>query len=80
MHRSSFGKAGANRRSEREKGTMIQIRKAAVTLDEQEMIELEQIIADRRGKEALRFLRHSVYNKLIHTQRGRLQPDLNQGQ
>lgn len=59
---------------------MLQIRKAAVTLDEQEMIELEQIIADRDEKEALRFLRHAVYNKLIHAQRGRLQPDLGQGQ
>lgn len=59
---------------------MLQVRKAAITLDEQEMIELEQIITDRDEKEALRFLRHSIYNKLVHAQRGRLQPDLSQGQ
>ncbi len=59
---------------------MLQIRKAAVTLDEQEMIELEQIIVDRDEKEALRFLRHAIYNKLVQAQRGKLQPELAQGQ
>lgn len=58
---------------------MLQIRKAAVTLDEQEVIDLERIIADRDEKGALRFLRHSIYNKLIHAQRGKLQPELSQG-
>jgi len=59
---------------------MLQIRKSAITLEEEEMMELEQIMVDRDEEQALRFLRHSIYNKLIHSQRGKLQPDLSKGQ
>ena len=55
---------------------MLQIRKAAVTLDEDEMSELEEIMVDRDEEAALKFLRRAVYNKLIHAQRGKLAPDL----
>ena len=55
---------------------MLQIRKAAITLDEQEMSELEEIMLDRDQEAALKFLRRSIYNKLIHAQRGKLASDL----
>jgi len=58
---------------------MLKITKSAVSFDEEEMIELEQIIIDRDEKEALRFLRKSIYGKIARSQRGTLQPDLSQG-
>lgn len=55
---------------------MLQIKKSTVSFEEEEVLELEQVITDRDEKEALRFLRKSVYNKIARSQRGKLQPDL----
>lgn len=55
---------------------MIQIRKTAVPLDEEEMMALEQIIVDRDEKEALRFLKKAIYDKIARSQRGKLKTDL----
>ena len=51
---------------------MLEIRKTAIALNEEEMLELEGIITDRNEKEALRFLRKTVYDKIVHSQQGKL--------
>ena len=51
---------------------MIEARKTAVALEEEELIELARIIIDRDEKEALMFLRRSVYDKVRKSQQGRL--------
>ena len=48
---------------------MLEIRKTAIALDEKELTELEKIIADNDEKEAFRFLRKIVYEKLAQSQR-----------
>jgi len=55
---------------------MLQIKKTTVTLDEQEMMALEQIIVDRDEKEALKFLKKAIYDKIARSQRGKLKTDL----
>jgi hypothetical protein len=55
---------------------MLEIRKAVITLDEKELIELERIIADSEEKDALRFLKKSVYDRIVYSQQGRLKSHL----
>jgi len=55
---------------------MLEIRKSAVAFDEQEMMRLEGIILDNDAIAALVFLRNSVYNKIINSQRGKLHSHL----
>jgi hypothetical protein len=50
---------------------MLEIRKTAVALEEEELLELEQIIVDRDEKEALAFLKRSVYDKVESSQKVR---------
>ncbi len=50
---------------------MLEIRKAAIAFDENDLLELERIITDGHEKEALRFLRKTVYAKVDHSQRHR---------
>ncbi len=58
---------------------MLEIRKTAVALSEQELLELERIIVDGDEKEALRFLKKSIYDKISHSQQGRLKSYLDTG-
>ena len=58
---------------------MLEIRKTAIALEEEGLIELERIVADEDEKEALRFLRRSVYGKVARSQGGRLQSHLYSG-
>lgn len=58
---------------------MLEIRKAAIALDEEEMLELERIVIDRDEKEALVFLKKSVYDKVAHSQQGKLKSHLDTG-
>ena len=58
---------------------MLEIRKAAIAFDEQELIELERIIMDGEEKEALNFLKKAVYNKITHSQQGKLKSHLDTG-
>jgi len=51
---------------------MLEIRKAAIALDEAEVLELERIVTDSDEKEALRFLKKAIYDKVIKSQQGRL--------
>ena len=56
---------------------MLEIRKTAVSFDEQDLMELERIVTDRDEKEALRFVKKSIYDRIVHAQQGRLKSHLN---
>jgi hypothetical protein len=43
---------------------MLEIRRTAIALAEEELLELERIVVDCDEKEALRFLEKSVYNEV----------------
>lgn len=55
---------------------MLEIRKTAISLDERDLLELERIVTDSDEKEALRFIKKSIYDRIVHTQRGRLKSHL----
>jgi len=58
---------------------MLEIRKTAIALDEEELVELERIMIDRDEKEALRFLKKSIYDKVARSQQGKLKSHLDTG-
>ena len=58
---------------------MLEIRKAAIAFDEKELLELERIITDGDEKEALMFLKKSVYDKITRSQQGKLKSHLDTG-
>ncbi len=47
---------------------MLEIRRTAIPLDEQELLELEKIITDGDEKSAGKFLKKSIYDKVAHAQ------------
>jgi len=55
---------------------MLEIRKTAVSLDEKDLMELERIVTDGDEKEALRFIKKSIYDRIVHAQQGRLKSHL----
>ena len=55
---------------------MLEIKKAAVSFDEQELLTLERIVTDADEKEAIKFLKQAVYDKILHSQQGRLKSHL----
>ncbi len=55
---------------------MLDIKKTAVSFDERDLMELERIITDADEKEALSFLKKSVYDRILHSQQGRLKSHL----
>jgi len=55
---------------------MLEIRKTAVSFDEGDLMELERIVTDGDEKEALRFLKKSIYDRIVHAQQGRLKSHL----
>lgn len=58
---------------------MLEIRKSGIVLDEKELVELERIIIDQDEKEAMVFLKISIYQKIEHAQQGRLKSHLDTG-
>ena len=58
---------------------MLEIRRTAIALDEKELLELERVITDRDEKEALKFLKKAVYDKITRSQQGRLKSHLDTG-
>lgn len=58
---------------------MLEIRKTAIALEEEELIELEQIMTDADEKSALVFLKKSVYNKVARSQGAKLKSHLDTG-
>ena len=55
---------------------MLEIRKATVSLDERDVMELERIVTDNDEEEALRFLKKSIYDRIAKAQQGRLKSHL----
>jgi hypothetical protein len=55
---------------------MLEIRKAAIAFDENELLQLERIVTDRDEKEALRFLKKAVYDKIARSQQAKLKSHL----
>ena len=55
---------------------MLEIRKTVVPFDEQDVMTLERIITDGDEKEALRFIKKCVYDRISHAQQGRLKSHL----
>jgi hypothetical protein len=51
---------------------MLEIKKTVLSIEENELIELQRIIIDSDREEALRFLRKSVFDKILHSQQGKL--------
>ena len=62
-----------------ERCAVLEIRKTAVSFQETDLMELERIITDSDEKEALRFLKKSVYDRILHAQTGRLKSHLDTG-
>ena len=58
---------------------MLEIRKTAISLDEAELLELERIVTGGEEKEALVFLKKSVYEKVKRSQKGKLKSHLDTG-
>ena len=55
---------------------MLEIKKTAVSYDEKDLMDLERIITDGDEKEALKFLKKAVYERIRHSQQGRLKSHL----
>lgn len=58
---------------------MLEIRKTAIALDEEELLELGRIVTDGEAKEALRFLKKAAYDKVTRSQQGKLKSYLDTG-
>ena len=58
---------------------MLEIKKSAISFDEQDLMELERIVTDGDEKEALRFVKRSIYDRILHSQQGRLKSHLDAG-
>jgi hypothetical protein len=55
---------------------MLEIRKTVLSMEENELIELQRIIIDSDKEEAWRFLKKSVFDKILHSQQGKLKSHL----
>jgi hypothetical protein len=55
---------------------MLEIQKAVVSFDENDVMGLERIITDGDEKEALKYLKKCVYDRISHGQQGRLKSHL----
>jgi hypothetical protein len=55
---------------------VLEIRKTVIAFEQIDLIELERIITDGDKEEALRFLKKSVYDRILHSQQGKLKSHL----
>ena len=55
---------------------MLEIIKTAVSLDEKDLMELERIVTDSDEKEALTFIKRSIYGRILYSQQGKLKSHL----
>jgi hypothetical protein len=55
---------------------MLEIKKTAIVLEEIDLLELERIIIDSDRDEAFKFVKKSVYEKVVHSQQGKLKSHL----
>ena len=73
-------RAFAGKESQRRRYAVLEIRKIAISLDEAELLELERIVTGDEDKEALVFLKKSVYEKVKRSQKGKLKAHLDTGE
>ena len=59
---------------------MLEIKRTALAFEQEELIELERIIIDRDERQAYKFLKESVYDKIVSSQQGRLKSHLDTGE
>jgi len=55
---------------------MLELRKTAVSFDEKDLMNMERIITDADEKEAFIFLKKCVYDRILHSQHGKLKSHL----
>ncbi len=55
---------------------MLEARKTAVSFDEQDIMELQRIVIDSDEKEALQFVKKAVFDRILHSQQGKLKSHL----
>ena len=55
---------------------VLEIKKTVLTIEENELIELERIVIDGDKEEALSYLKKSVYGKILRSQQGKLKSHL----
>ena len=55
---------------------LLEIRKTAISFDEGDLMDLERIITDTDEKGAFLFLKKCVYDRILHSQQGRLKSHL----
>ncbi|MFC1998923.1 hypothetical protein ACFLVR_04725 [Chloroflexota bacterium] len=55
---------------------MLEIKKVGISLEPEELIDLERILIDEDESEALKYLKKSVYNKIARSQSDRLKNHL----
>lgn len=58
---------------------MLEMRRMALPLEASDLMALEVIITDGDEKEALRYLKRTVYDRLLKEQQGRLKSHLDGG-
>jgi len=58
---------------------MLEMRKAAISIEAQELMELERIMIDSDEKAAFHFLKRVVYDRIIQAQKGKLKSHLDSG-
>ena len=58
---------------------MLEIRRTAIALDEEELLELERVMTDKDEKGALSFLKKVIYDKTARSQQGKLKSHLDTG-
>ncbi len=55
---------------------MLEIKRKALSLEPEEIMEIERIITDEDKDEALKFLRRNIYRRLLASQENRLKSHL----
>lgn len=55
---------------------MLEISRTTLSLEAEELIELERIVIDEDIKAAMSFLKRSIYRKLVASQEGRMKSPL----
>lgn len=56
---------------------MLEMKKSAVSFDENDLMALERIMTDADTVEGMKFLRKCVYDRIAQAQQGRLKSHLN---
>jgi hypothetical protein len=55
---------------------MLEIKNAVISFEANDLMEMERIVTDNDGKEALMFLKKSVYDRISQAQQGKLKSHL----